>query len=311
MKNVLISGHTGFVGANLAVYLGAAGHVVDGLSRQREGQKNAFTWDNLERLKEQCPDSIVHLAGKAHDVKNTSGGDEYFKVNTDLTKKLFDIFLESKATTFIYFSSVKAVADSVTGILTEDISPSPKTPYGQSKQQAEAYILSASLPPGKRVYILRPCMIHGPGNKGNLNLLYKFVQKGIPYPLAAFDNRRSFLSIGNLNYIVGRLIDDLSIPGGIYNLADDEPLSTNTVINIISEINGLKAKLWSVSPKLIKTVAVVGDNLRFPLNSERLKKLTESYVVSNTKIKKALDICHLPVSSTDGLKVTIQSFKSA
>ena len=51
---------------------------------------------------------------------------------------------------------------------------------------------------GKKVYILRPCMIHGPGNKGNLNLLYGVVSKGMPWPLGAFENRRSFTSIGNL-----------------------------------------------------------------------------------------------------------------
>src|SRR5690606_40901886 len=63
------------------------------------------------------------------------------------------------------------------------------------KLMAEEYILSKPLPDNKRVYIIRPCMIHGPGNQGNLNLLYKVVEKGIPWPLAAFENKRSFLSI--------------------------------------------------------------------------------------------------------------------
>ena len=83
------------------------------------------------------------------------------------------------------------------GILTEDTIPNPKTHYGISKLQAENYILDQKLPEGKRVYILRPCMIHGPGNKGNLNLLYTLVKKGFPWPLGAFENQRSFLSIDN------------------------------------------------------------------------------------------------------------------
>ena len=71
-------------------------------------------------------------------------------------------------------STVKAVADEVKGILSEDEIPNPKTHYGISKRKAEEYLLSKELPLGKRLYILRPCMIHGPGNKGNLNLLFNF-----------------------------------------------------------------------------------------------------------------------------------------
>lgn len=59
----------------------------------------------------------------------------------------------------------------------------------------------------KRVYILRPCMIHGPGNKGNLNLLYNVVRKGIPWPLGDFENKRSFTSIDNLCYVVEGLLE--------------------------------------------------------------------------------------------------------
>jgi nucleoside-diphosphate-sugar epimerase len=89
----------------------------------------------------------------------------------------------------------------VEGVLTEEVEPKPLTHYGKSKLMAEEYILSQPLSVGKSYYILRPCMIHGPGNKGNLNLLYQIVQKGIPYPLAAFENKRSFLSIENLCFI--------------------------------------------------------------------------------------------------------------
>ena len=41
-------------------------------------------------------------------------------------------------------------------------------------------------------------MIHGPGNKGNLNLLYSLVSKGLPWPLGSFENKRSYCSIDNL-----------------------------------------------------------------------------------------------------------------
>lgn len=252
--------------------------------------------------------AIIHLAGKAHDTKNSSSPEEYFRVNTDLTKQLFEQFLRSNAHDFIYFSSVKAVADTVQGILDESAIPNPQTPYGQSKWLAEQYLNSQPLPKGKRLFVLRPCMIHGPGNKGNLNLLYNVVSKGIPYPLAAFDNRRSFLSIENLQFIIKWILKNPDILGGTYHLADDDALSTNEVIKLVGEARGKKARLWKISPKLIKALARLGDRTKLPLNSERLQKLTENYEVSNEKIKAALKISRLPISAKEGLMKTLRSF---
>ena len=187
-----ITGISGFVGKNLSKYLEQQNHQILSLSlRNSDWKTNLDTSSN----------AIIHLAGKAHDTKNIADASEYFAINTELTKQLFDVFLKSDVQDFFYFSSVKAAADDVEGILTETHIPNPKTPYGQSKLQAENYILSKEIPAGKRVFIIRPCMIHGPGNKGNLNLLHNVVKKGIPYPLAAFENKRSFLSIDNLNFL--------------------------------------------------------------------------------------------------------------
>lgn len=301
MTNLTVTGSGGFVGINLCPYLQNRGFNIFPLSlRQIDWATNV----NMQ------VDAVIHLAGKAHDLSNTSHADEYFKVNTDLTIELFNIFLKSNARDFIYFSSVKAAADTVADVLREEDNPTPVTPYGQSKLKAEKYLLSQKLPAGKRLFVLRPCMIHGPGNKGNLNLLYKFVSKGIPYPLAAFQNKRSFLSIENLCYIIDAILKDESIPSGIYNLADDDALSTNEVVSIIAATLNKTPRLWSISPSLLNGVAKIGDVLKLPLNKERLKKLTENYIVSNQKIKNTLNLNALPVSSKDGLKKTIQSFLS-
>ena len=151
-------------------------------------------------------------------------------------------------------------------------------------------------------------MIHGPGNKGNLNLLYKVVEKGIPWPLASFENKRSFLSIDNLNFLIEKILFDKNILSGIYNFADDKSLSTNELVSLIAKIIGKKGSLWNINSKLIYGIAKIGDAIRLPLNSERLKKLTESYVVSNQKIKTALGIEKLPLTSEQGLEKTIVSF---
>ncbi len=252
---------------------------------------------------------VIHLAGKAHDLKNTTSSQEYYEVNTELTKLVYDAFLASNAKVFITLSSVKSVADQVEGQLTEQHHPNPITHYGKSKLLAEQYIFSKEIPEGKRVYILRPCMIHGPGNKGNLNLLYKIVSKNIPWPLGAFGNKRSFCSIDNLLFIFKELIERDDIPSGIYNVADDEPLSTNELIGLIAQSQNRNPKIWNFSKKFIEGVASIGDKLHLPLNTERLQKLTSSYVVSNAKIKAAIGK-PLPVSSKEGLIKTFQSFQN-
>lgn len=298
MRKLIITGSTGFVGQNLIKYI------------QKEGIGTTTPLslrDNLPKELEPS-DAIIHLAGKAHDLKNTSNQQEYFDINYGKTKELFDLFLKSDVKDFIYFSSVKAVADTVDGILTEDVQSDPKTPYGKSKLQAEEYLLSKPLLDGKRLIILRPCMIHGPGNKGNLNLLYQVVKKGFPYPLGAFENERSFLSIDNLNFIIHKILSRAEFPSGIYNVADDVSLSTNELIKIIADASGAKPRIWKLPKGFITRSAKIGDALHLPLNSERLKKLTESYTVSNKKIKNTLGIQELPVSSKEGLKKTIRSF---
>lgn len=252
-------------------------------------------------------DVIIHLAGKAHDLKKTSNPEEYYEVNYELTKKLYDAFLKSGAKKFIFISSVKATADSVDGVLTEEHQPNPQTDYGKSKLMAEQYIQQQALPEEKSYYILRPCMIHGPGNKGNLNLLYQFVQKGLPYPLAGFENQRSFLSVENLCFVIKCLLES-DVATGVYHIADDKPLSTHEVVEVLAQSSHKKAKLWKIPPGLIEAIANIGDVLKLPLNTERLHKLTESYVVSNAKIKQALGLDKLPVSVGDGLRFTAASF---
>lgn len=294
---IILTGSTGFIGRNLLSFLVGSGHQLENVSLR-----------NAWKLPMEG-DALIHLAGKAHDIAESALDEEYYRVNTDLTAKLFDDFLATNIRDFFYFSSVKAAADSVDDLLIEDVIPKPDTVYGKSKLKSEQYLLSQNLPFGKRLFIIRPCMIHGPGNKGNLNLLYKVVEKGIPWPLASFVNKRSFLSIDNLNFLLLKMLQNDKIPSGIYNFADDQPISTNELVRIIAKTSRKKERLLKIPTNLISSVAKVGDILKLPLNSERLKKLTESYVVSNAKIKAQLKIEQLPFSAQEGLIKTIKSFQ--
>lgn len=312
---ILITGVHGFVGSNLVKALSKE-HTVYGLdiiSPNKEGVRFTFSWDFLDKP-DEIPevDAIIHLAGKAHDTKNEAAADVYFKVNTDLTKKIFDYFLaHDSIKKFVFFSTAKAAADKVDGILTEDVVPSPVGPYGESKIAAERYLQSKMEEvrnKSKDVYIFRPCMIHGPGNKGNLNLLYGVVKKGIPWPLGAFENRRTFTSIENICFAVNGVLTK-DIPSGIYNMGDDEALSTNELIEEICKSLGKKAQIWKLPKGLMFGVAKIGGALHLPLDSERLRKLTEDYVSSNAKIKKALGVDKMPVDAREGLKRTLESFR--
>ncbi|MFV8366700.1 NAD-dependent epimerase/dehydratase family protein [Flavobacterium sp. XS1P27] len=295
-KKISITGLTGFVGKNLEKYLNDD-FDIEGL-KLRYSENQSIIIDS---------DVIIHLAGKAHDLKKVSSPKDYFDANYQLTKQVFDAFIQSKASVFIYMSSVKAVADKVSGILTENDSCNPETYYGKSKRKAEEYILLKTLPSNKRIYILRPCMIHGPRNKGNLNLLYELVSKGLPWPLGAFENQRSFLSIENLCFVIKELLVNISIPSGVYQVSDDKSLSTNQLIELLGTSLGKKSTIWSIPRSWIGSLAKLGDYLYLPLNSERLQKLTENYVVSNNKIVMAIGK-ELPVSVQEGLSKTFKSF---
>lgn len=277
---VLITGSHGFVGSNL----------IEAFAEKYE----IIRWD--VRSDEPLPkvDGVIHLAGKAHDTRHTSEAAEYFEVNKEMTRRLYDRFLESSAKNFIFFSSIKA--------------QDGDTPYALSKKAAEEIIIQNEklrVKNGQSTYILRPCMIHGPGNKGNLNLLCQVVKKGFPWPLAAFENKRSFATIGNVAYIVSELLEK-EIESGTFNICDDDPVSTNELIEIICQCLEKNARLWRIPQGLMNGLAKVGDVMHLPFNTESLGKLTDNYIVDNSKIKLALGIDQLPIRALEGLKSTIK-----
>lgn len=295
--NITITGASGFIGSNL----------IEFLNKSNQIDKISLRFESPIQTDFFC-DAIIHLAGKAHDLKKVSKPNEYYEANYELTRQLFDSFLLSDAKVFVFISSVKAVSDEVKDVLTEIKIPNPQTHYGKSKLLAENYILSKELPPNKRIFILRPCMIHGSGNKGNLNLLYQLVSKRIPWPLGNFENQRSFCSIDNLCFVINEILLNENISSGIYNIADDKPISTNQLISLIANSQNKNVNILRISKTLILSIAKLGDFFRLPINSERLQKLTESYVVSNQKIVNAIGK-PLPVKTEEGLFLTFKSFR--
>ena len=123
-----------------------------------------------------------------------------------------------------------------------------------------------------------------------------------------FENRRSFTSIDNLCAVIDGLVTK-DVPSGIYHMADDEALSTNELIATMCEAMGREPHIWRLNKGLMEGCAGLGTLLHLPLNTERLRKLTENYVVSNEKIKKALGMEKMPITAREGLVKTIKSFE--
>ncbi|EHO09918.1 NAD-dependent epimerase/dehydratase family protein [Myroides odoratimimus] len=297
---ISIVGSTSFIGYCLKQYLIKLNLVVNDFSLRDRGNFDSIFTSEV----------IINLVGKAHDHKGLATERDFYYANCELLKELYTAFLKSDATLFIHISSIAALEErGSNNALSEDMDCNPISWYGQSKRKAEEYLLNQDIPEGKKVIILRPTMVHGPGDKGNLTLLYKLISKGLPYPLANFDNQRSFLSIDNFNFIIKEIIDKSEqIDSGIYHICDDETLATSSIISVISKVIEKKVFNFSLPKSIVKGIAKIGDIVPIPLNSKRLGKMTSNLVVSNNKIKKALGIEKLPVSAEEGLERTIRSF---
>jgi nucleoside-diphosphate-sugar epimerase len=298
MKKILLSGASGFVGSNLSRHLINKKYSISSLKLK--------TKVDIRIIEDY--DVFIHLAGIAHDVKGKYTYEDYISANYKLTKELYDFFLQSNSKIFIFFSSIKAVADFSENILTEKAIPNPLSNYGKSKLLAENYILNHGCNESQKVFILRPCMIHGKNNKGNLNELYRYVKLGFPWPFGLYENKRSFCSIDNLFFVIEKLISVENIQSGIYNLADSEPLSTNEVVAMIASSQNRKLNKINLPIKLIKLLGRCGDILNLPFNSLKIEKLTQNFVVSNYEILKQIN-SNLPLTAKEGLAKTLYDFK--
>lgn len=302
--NIAIFGASGFVGAYLLNKLNSKiFQSVRGLSvRKNEWEDDLYDVD-----------VIVNLIGKAHDHKGVLKEQDYHYANVELAKQIFNVFKISKAKLLIHISSLAALEEieSETS-LTEIDKCNPISFYGKSKRSAEEWLIEQDLPSDKKLIIVRPPMVHGAGDKGNLGLLYKFISKGIPYPLASFNNQRSFISLDNFCFFIEQIIEKQDkMESGLYHISDDEVVSTKEIIEIIKTITNNNVPNVMLPKLIVKFVAKIGDVISLPLNTTRLKKMTCNLIVSNQKIKATLGISKLPYTAKEGLEKTIRSFKNA
>lgn len=294
--NIKVLGGSGFIGS----------HLINSLDNSESISLRDDKW--YEKI--ENADVLINLVGKAHDHKGVAAKSDYFFANFELVKDMFNKFLQSNASLFLHVSSIAAIEEIESDMpLTEESDYNPISYYGFSKMEAEKWLLNQEIPEGKKLIILRPPMVHGPFDKGNLGLLFKFVVNGIPYPLSKYENKRSFIYIENFVYYIHEIINKFQkIPPGIYHVSDNEYISTNQIMDIIGTINNKRIIKIGIPKILIKGIAIIGDLLPIPLNSKRLKKLTSNLLVSNNKLNRELGIIALPFTAKEGLYKTIISF---
>lgn len=317
IKRILITGASGFVGKNLLEYLRDRGEYhITGVSRNVERLNGlsdlldeGISYDQLFESKLSY-NHVVHLAGQVIKKEEDQSSDSlYREANYDLTCKMYDYFLKDEySEKFVFLSSIHVLTEIPDQIIDESYPPMPFTPYGRSKYEAEKYIV-ANESTTKKAYILRPTMIHGPGNRGNLKSLYNYIISGLPYLFGAANNSRSFLSIDNLCFILKEILDN-EIKEGLYHIADDEPTKTHNLIDKISKMSGVKSRIYDIPLLLLRAFARLGNYLPIPFDSHRYGKLTSDFVVKNDKIKQAIGK-PLPVTADEGMNKTIESFLEA
>ena len=234
-------------------------------------------------------------------MKGQNKHSDYLLSNYELTKQLYDSFINSKAQLFIYFSSVKAVTEESEFLITEKDLLRPKTSYGISKMLAEEYIIKKDSR-GKKFIILRPPLIFGKGNKGNLGLIEKISNYGLPWPYKLGDNKKSLLYIENLTFILEKILTS-DIPSGVYNISDEEKISTLEIIETIYISNNHKFIMLPIPKVLIKITLNILSLIFKNLKQDILLKLESNLELDSSKLRKNLKI-KLPFSTKDGLKKT-------
>lgn len=324
MERILVTGATGFIGCALCKALVDAGHQVRAsyIESLVPDQFNGnVEWVRTEPLGPATDWSaalsditrVVHLAGLAHGAAESASEDELMRVNALGTKRLAEAAAVTRVVKrLVLMSSVAAVVATDAGIVEEGMPPGPASPYGRSKCAAENAVRTTLGASGCEYVILRPTLVYGAGNPGNMQRLQRLVGTGLPLPFARIKNRRSFCYLGN---VVSALCTAVVHPGAAnqdFTVCDNETVSTPELIRTIAESTGKRARLLPVPARLLSAIAVAGDSFeailhtKLPFDSDAWVRLSGSLVGSNAKLSAKCDWTP-PYSLQEGLRETLGS----
>lgn len=251
-------------------------------------------------------DAVVHLAARVHVLKETATDElaAFRATNVAGTLKLARDAARAGARRFVFLSSVKVNGESTSGApFTERDAPQPHDAYGHSKREAEDALRDVARETGLEVVILRPPLVYGPAVKANFLRLLRWVDRGIPLPLAAVHNRRSLVYVGNLVDAIVQCLDHPAAAGETFLVDDGEPVSTSHLLREIGHALQRPARLFPLPPGLLRAGAAAvgrgGDAAR----------LLDDLVVDSRRIRTVLG-WQPPFSRENGLAATAAWFRS-
>lgn len=282
---LLFTGASGFLGNHVRPILEKTYQVITvGLTSEDNYTVNIAK--EVPELKEQC-EIVLHAAGKAHVVPRTEEDKKaFYDVNLQGTKNLCAALEKSSIPqAFIFISTVAVYGCEFGSNITEEHPLNGDTPYALSKIQAEEFLTEWCNKHGVTLSIIRPSLIAGPNPPGNLGAMIKGIKTGRYLSIGKGKARKSVLMVEDIARLVPLLVEK----GGIYNVCDDEQPSFRQLESVIcTQLN--KKLPFSIPYWMAKCMAIVGDCLgkRSPINTLKLKKITESLTFSNDKAKREL-----------------------
>ena len=299
MSLIVLTGTTGYIGQNLTKYFN---------SKSKKNKSISLRFQNWHKMMPLETETIIHLAAINLNPQDSAFDEEYFRVNTELTSKLFRYFLSSNAKTFIFLSTTELIDKQISEI-TEDANENPTNPFLQSKFEAEQFILKQVLPEGKRAIILRVAPVYGRETKSSLYDTFSFCKK-FPWFFGVFDTKQSFCYIDNLTEIIAQISERPNVASGIYNVADNEPIATLNLIHWIAAVFDKKAKIIKVPKGILNLFAKLGDIFKWEFNSKKLFEISRSRIINGNKVKEALEISKMPFDTETAVIKTIEYYDS-
>lgn len=313
MARVLVTGAAGFVGSNLVSALNQQGHEVVAMSRMTietasdlvQPCQADFTSLDASAFRRHRVESVVHCAAKVHAMheKPGQGLGEYQRVNVDGTMKLARLAAAHGVRRFVFVSSVKVNGDET--VPEQPFSPldapQPSDAYAISKWTAEQQLMELARNGVMEVTIIRPVLVYGPGVKANFLTMLRWLDKGIPLPLGAIDNRRSLVSVNNLVDFISTCLFHPAAAGQTFMVSDGEDLSTTELLKRLARFLERPIRLIPVPRGLVEVGATL---LGKGALSQRVCRSLQ------VDISKNLDITgwRPPVAVNDALQATAIDF---
>lgn len=286
MSHLLFTGASGFLGTNILPLL-KENYDVDTLALDNNATYNINLVKDEIHLNKQY-DIVLHAAGKAHVVPKTDAEVKlFYDINFEGTKKVCSALEKSGVPkSFIFISTVAVYGCDFGEGITEEHSLDGDSPYAKSKIMAEEYLKNWCKKHNVILTILRPSLLAGKNAPGNLGAMVKGIKSGRYLSIAGGKARKSVLMVQD----IAKLLSLVSDKGGIYNVCDDSQPTFRELETLISKQLGKEMPL-SIPMWMAKSLAIVGNLLgsKAPINSLKLKKITQSLTFSNEKAKTELD----------------------